>query len=169
MTGHSQKAQNNRAKTDINKVCRRTFLLTALLIVFLATPVWAGSEMKIVVKTILAKHGQKYVDPRINKLVRELQTIFGYSSYKLESANMLKLGFSKQGTVKLPGNRLLRIVPIKVVEKRLELKLMIFKVMNKKQKLIFQTVTRLRNNSSVTVGGPKHAGGVLLFNIFSSF
>jgi hypothetical protein len=67
--------------------------------------------------------------------------------------------------VSLPGKRILKITPVQVTGNRVELKL----VMLKKKQNIFQTVVKLLNKSSLTVGGPEYEDGYLLFNISASF
>ncbi len=69
------------------------------------------------------------------------------------------------GTITLPGSRVLKITPMETKGKRVKLKLVI---LNKGRK-DFQTVIQLLNRSSLTVGGPQHQGGYLLFNIACSF
>ncbi len=140
-------------------------VMTAFLLAVQAVPVHSGKGMNVVVKTILASHGEKFVDPGISDLIKELQSVFGYSSYRLLGNKEMKLRIGERGEVILPGKRLLKILPTKVTRGRVELKLVIIK----EKKVIFQTVIKLKNNSSITVGGPKHQGGVLLFNILSSF
>ncbi len=141
------------------------FVMTAFLLAVQAVPVHSATCMNVVVKTILASHGKTYVDPGISGLIKELQSVFGYSSYQLLGDKEMKLRIGEQGEVILPGKRLLKILPTKVTSGRVELRLAIIK----DKKVIFQTVIQLKNKSSITVGGPKHKGGVLLFNIFSSF
>jgi hypothetical protein len=77
----------------------------------------------------------------------------------------MNLGIGKTGTVILHGDRVLKVTALEIIENRAELRLEIFK----KRKLIFQTVFDLLNHSSIIVGGLKHKGGFLLFNIYSSF
>ncbi len=122
-------------------------------------------EMNITVKTILASHGHKFLDRRIATLIQELQSVFGYSSYRLLGDSELKLRIGAEGVVMLPGKRELRIVPTKIKKDRVELRLVILKG----KKKTFQTVIQLKNNGSITVGGPKHKDGVLLLNIYTAF
>jgi hypothetical protein len=77
----------------------------------------------------------------------------------------MDLAMKETGTVSLPGDRVLKITPVKIEGDRVELQLMILK----KEKEIFQTVSQLLNHSSIIVGGPKYKDGYLLFNISASF
>ena len=105
------------------------------------------------------------VDPHLQGLTRELQSVFRYASYTLLSEKSTTLKLKNAGSVSLPGGRVMRITPQGLSGNRVTLKLEIHK--GKRQ--IFQTVIQLLNKSSLTVGGPKHKGGYLLFNISASF
>lgn len=144
-------------------------LLLALMVALLAWPtgwIWAGEPaVKIVVKTILASQDAASVDPRISDLTRKLQSVFRYSSYRLISEDNLQLRIGETGTVSLPGDRMLKITPLRATENRAELQLLIFK----KESQIIKTRIQVLNHGSITVGGPEHKGGFLLFDIFNSF
>jgi len=126
---------------------------------------FAASNIDIRVKTILASQGSAYADPQLKSLVRELKSVFRYTSYRLLSENRLRLQMSQTGTVSLPDNRILKITPNGIRGKRAELDLVILK--NNRQ--IFQTTIQLLNRKSITLGGPRHKKGILLLNIFNSF
>jgi len=130
-----------------------------------ATILQAESQVRIEVKTVLASQEAKYHDPQLSNLINELQSVFRYTSYRLLSQNRLSLATGQTGMVRLPGRRVLKITPAGVRGGRAELRLAILKNKN----AVFQTVIRLRNQSSITVGGPKHQKGYLLFNIFASY
>jgi hypothetical protein len=131
----------------------------------LAVPVQAKQNVDIVVKTILASQESEYLDPRLSSLVEELRSVFKYSSYRLLSEDSTNLGMGETCEVSLPGKRILKVMPVQVTGDRVELQLVILK----KKKEIFQTVVKLRNKSSLTVGGPEYEDGYLLFNISASF
>ncbi len=147
---------------------RKTFSLL-LLFVFvgiMVNSVWAGSRVKIDVKTVLASQQSTFFDPRLSGLIEELRSVFRYTSYRLLSEDRLILGIGETGNVVLPGRRILRVTPIGIRGNRAELRLVILRKKNK----IFQTVIRLRNHGSITVGGPRHQKeGHLLLNISNSF
>ncbi|MDY6839878.1 MAG: hypothetical protein SWH78_18110, partial [Thermodesulfobacteriota bacterium] len=126
---------------------------------------WAKGNIAIDVKTVLASQESEYRDPKLSSLIKELQSVFRYSSYRLLSEHDVGLTMKETGTVSLPGNRILRITPKQIVEDRIELKLVILK----KKEQVFETLIRLLNHRSLTVGGPKYQDGVLLFNISASF
>jgi hypothetical protein len=125
----------------------------------------AAQPIDIVAKTVLASNEGEYLDPGLGPLVGELRSVFRYSSYRLLSQERLSLGLKQPGTVSLPGGHTLRIIPNGIAGNRVELQLSLMKGGRR----VFNTVVQLRNRASVTVGGPKHQGGYLLFNIFASF
>jgi hypothetical protein len=148
---------------------RTSLILTFLLISFsLSLPgfrVQAAPTVRIEVKTILASNKNGDVDPRLRDLVRELRSVFRYSSYKLIGRDGLNLGPDRPERISLPGGRMMAITLKGLSGDRSVLRLEIFR----RNKQIFQTVIQLRNRSSVTVGGPNYQGGYLLFNIYNSF
>jgi len=125
----------------------------------------AGPVIDIRVKTILASQEGGGADPGLRSLTKDLQSVLRYSSYKVLGQNSLSLKLNEPGTVSLPGGRVLHITPQAISDGRATLKLEIYSG----NRQTFQTVIKLRNNSSLTVGGPKHRGGSLLFNIYNSF
>jgi hypothetical protein len=146
----------------------RPFILLMLIALMAGkTAGTAGAEERISVdvKTVLASQESEYVDPRLSTLTRELRTVFRYSSYRLLKEDHVSLPMKETAQVPLPEERILAITPLGIEGDRMALKLVILK--NKKE--VFQTVIKLLNHRSLTVGGPKHKGGVLLFNISASF
>lgn len=144
---------------------------TIILVLALALLIGAGgistahAKVRIEVKTILAAQGKKHVDPKLVSIVRELKSVFRYSSYKLLKGSRLSLNINQTGKVNLPGNRVLRITPIKIKGNRVELQI----VISRKKQQVLNTRVKLRSGSSITLGGPKYKGGNLLFNISGSF
>jgi len=121
--------------------------------------------VNIVVKTIHASRDKNSVDPRLKNLVQELNSVFRYLSYEFLGQKNLNLTKNKKAVVQLPEGRTMNITSRGVDGDRVTLQIEIFKRKNK----IFQTVIKLRNNASITIGGPGYKGGNLLFNIFTSF
>ena len=140
-------------------------LSLAVLLWGLAGPVQAGTKVNIIVKTILASEGSGYVDPRLSCFVHELESVFRYSSYRLLGQTSMSLGTKETGMTPLPGDRVLKITPIRITGNRVRLRLAIYK----ERRQVFETVIELLNRGSITVGGPKHKEGYLILNIYSSF
>jgi len=129
------------------------------------SPSLATSIIQIHIKTILASQMDGGIDSSLRDLVEDLQSVFKYSSYRLLRQDNLNLQLNESGKVSLPGGRIMKITPREITGGRATIELGI-SIGNRQ---IFQTVIRLLNNSSITVGGPKHQDGYLLFNIFNSF
>lgn len=130
-----------------------------------SSPVLSEIPIQLNVRVILASGNTGDIDPRLKSLIKELETIFRYSSYQLLDQSKLSLTSNRAGRVYLPGNRMMNIISRGVSDDRVTLDLEILKDNNR----IFKTVIRLRNKSSITIGGPEYQGGNLLFNIFTSF
>ena len=148
----------------------RKFLLIGLYFVIfpvflLNSQIKADSIVRIDVKTILASNDGRDIDPRLKGLVRELKSVFRYSSYQLLSQDRANLRMNRSERISLPGGRMMSITLKGLSGRRATLRLEIYK----RKEQIFQTVIQLRNQSSVTVGGPEYRGGYLLFNIYNSF
>ena len=141
------------------------YFLILFILSMSTTQGFAGPAIQTEVRTILASQGKPFIDPQLRGLVRELQSLFRYSSYELLSRKNLNLQLDKSGSVSLPGSRALKITPKGISGERATLNLEILK----SNRQIFSTVIKLRNGSSITVGGPKHKNGYLLFNISISF
>ena len=140
-------------------------ILTGILcFCFLTSPAFAKNKVLTDVKVIHASTGPKHVDPSLNKIISELKTVFKYTSYRLLKVQRLNLGFNERGRVTLPGKRTLVVIPSNMNGKRIRYQINI----QKNRRSIFQTQVLLKNNSSITIGGPQFNNGVLLFNISGS-
>jgi hypothetical protein len=142
-----------------------SLLFTLLLVLLPPLQAWSGENISIAVKTILASENGKSVDPGLNDIVRELQSVFRYSSYKLLGEKGLTLSLNNKGVVTLPEQINMNISSMGIEGDRVVLDIEILRGGSR----ILQTVIKLRNNSSITIGGPEYQGGNLLFNIFASF
>ena len=131
----------------------------------LVCPAEASDGINIMVKTILASNQSEQVDAQCKPFIKDLQPVFRYSSYKCLRESEMILNMGNTGKAPLPGSRMMHITPIEQKGDRVKLRLEIFK----KDKQVFQTVVQLLNGGTLTVGGPNHDDGVLLFNISGSF
>jgi hypothetical protein len=136
-----------------------------LLIMFFPLEGDCNQNAGITVQTILASNGKSSVDPRLKGLVQELNSVFRYSSYESLGQKTVNLGENKKAVVGLPEGRKMNITSKGIKGNRVTLQIEIYKGNSK----IFQTVIQLRNNASITIGGPGYKGGNLLFNIYTSF
>ena len=131
---------------------------------FFTQPAFAKNQVLTDVKVIHASTGSKHVDPDLKGIFSELKSVFKYTSYRLLKDQRLNLRFNQKGRVNLPGKRTLIVMPSDMEGKRIRYQINI----QKNNHPIFQTRVLLKNNSSITIGGPQFNNGVLLFNISGS-
>jgi hypothetical protein len=130
----------------------------------LIQPVFANSQVLTEVKVIHASTGPVHVDPGLKPFASELESVFKYTSYRLLKDEQMNLEFNREGRVNLPGGRTLIVVPSDMKGKRIGYQINI----RKNNHSIFQTRVLLKNNDSITIGGPRYQNGTLLFNISGS-
>ena len=131
---------------------------------FFSQPALAKNRVLTNVKVIHASTGSKHVDPSLKEIIPELKSVFKYTSYRLLKNQRLNLHFNQKGRVNLPGKRTLVVMPSDMEGKRIRYQITI----RKNNHPIFQTRVLLKNNSSITIGGPQFNNGYLLFNISGS-
>lgn len=127
-------------------------------------PVFATDRVLTDVQVIHASTGPQHIDPSLNKIISELKSVFKYTAYRLLKDQQLSLGFNEKGLVNLPENRTLVVIPSNVDGNRIRYQINI----QKNDHPVFQTQVLLKNNSSITIGGPQFNDGVLLLNISGS-
>jgi hypothetical protein len=141
---------------------RLHYILAAVVFIsFFLPPVWAEAQVLTDIKVIHATIGPEQFDSRLKSILHELKSVFKYTSYKLLKEQRFDLHFNQEGRVSLPGNRTLLILPSDTDGNRIGYHITI----QKSSHLIFQTQVLLKNNSSITIGGPELDSGALLINI----
>lgn len=143
-------------------------LLACLIFLFgsiAPAPLSAKDRCRISVDTILAARGDNRIDDRLKGDIRELQSMFNYTSYRLLGQEQLDLEVGQSGTVNLPGDRRLKITPHKIRGSRADLSLQ----MMRKRHTEFETQVQILNRGSLFVGGPKYLNGNLIFKISSAY
>ena len=73
----------------------------------------------------------------------------------------MTLNNNQQGVVDLPNDRSLIVTPINISGEKIKYKINILKSGDQ----VFGTQILLKNQRSITIGGPKYKQGYLLFNI----
>ena len=131
---------------------------------FFTQPAFAKNRVLTDVKVIHASTDSNHFDPRLKGIISELRSVFKYTSYRLLKDQSMDLKFKQRGQVDLPGKRTLVVIPSDMDGKRIRYQINI----QKNNRSIFQTQVLLKNNSSITIGGPQFNDGVLLFNISGS-
>ncbi len=145
----------------------RYIKIIALFIVvscMLTIPALAKSKVLTRVKVIHASSDSNQVDPQIASIISEYKSVFRYTSYRLITSQSLNLGFKQNGRVSLPGKRTLVITPVQMQGSKISYQISILKG----NRSVFNTLSHVNNNSSVTIGGPQFKNGVIILNISGS-
>ncbi len=143
----------------------KIIILAGMSFFFLfSQPAIAKDKVRTEVKVIHASTKAKGVDSSLKNISHELESVFKYTSYRLIKNKRLNQGFNEKGQVKIPGKRTLIVTPSRLDGKRIRYQINI----RKNNRSIFQTQVLLKNNKSITIGGPQYKKGVLLFNISGS-
>lgn len=124
----------------------------------------AKNKILTEVRVIHASTDSNRVDPSLRGIIPELKSVFKYTGYQLLKDEQLTQNFKEKSRVSLPGKRALIIMPSEMNGRRIRYQIHI----QKKGHPVFQTQVLLKNNSSITIGGPQFKNGVLLLNISGS-
>ncbi|MCA1792292.1 MAG: hypothetical protein ABR534_03500 [Desulfotignum sp.] len=129
-----------------------------------AKTAFAQDTVNTAVKVIQASTRSRVVDPALRQIVPELESVFKYTEYALLQDRTLSLAFQQQGRIRLPDQRTLLLTPTGSQGGRIQYDIQILH----KGASVFQTRILLKNNRSMTIGGPRSDHGVLLFHITGS-
>ncbi len=147
----------------------RYFLLSILAVVLsvvyaTADGVFGQTPINLTVQVIHASNQGAAVDPALAKLRSQLSSLT-YTNYRLLETHPLSTTLGAKHALPLPGGRTLALYPYGLSGGRLELLVTI----TEGAKRILDTTIRLSNNSAIVVGGPAHAGGVLIVALSGTF
>jgi len=86
-----------------------------------ASPAWSQAKGRFSVKVTVAEisNAQGKIDPRAERLDRNLRAKFKYNSLRVIQEKRLELGLDEVGGVKLPSGRMFRVQPLNVDERGL--------------------------------------------------
>src|SRR5574341_634134 len=126
--------------------------------------VFAQTPVSLTVQVIHASNQGVAVDPALAKVRSQLSSLT-YTNYRLLETHPLSTRLGAKHAVALPGGRTLDLYPYGLSDGRLELLVTI----TEGAKRILDTTIRLSNNSAILVGGPSHAGGVLIVALSATF
>ncbi|SLM28094.1 conserved exported hypothetical protein [Desulfamplus magnetovallimortis] len=143
------------------KILSALFSMVFIILLSVISHEAEAAAITSTVRVIHATSDTPFMDPGLKDLGHELQSVFKYTSYRLISSRTLAMAEGSTGRVSLPGDRSLELIPKGVENNRIRFSIRILK--NDKQ--VFTTEIQLRNNSTITIGGPDFKNGYLLFNI----
>ncbi len=124
----------------------------------------AQAPIRLSVQVIHASNQGSAVDPALAKIRSQLSSL-SYTTYRLLETHPLVTNLGAKHAIPLPGGRILDLYPYGLSDGRLELLVTI----TESSKRILDTTVRLSNNGTIVVGGPSHAGGVLIVALSGSF
>lgn len=125
---------------------------------------FAQTPINLTVQVIQASNQGTAVDPALAKIRSQLSSLT-YTNYRLLQTHPLATRLEAKHSIPLPGGRTLDLYPYGLSDGRLELLVTI----TEGSKRILDTTVRLSNNSTIVVGGPSHAGGVLIVALSGAF
>lgn len=155
---------NFKIKCPINCPHLNTIFLFCICMALIITYPFsanASGSIRSNIRVIHASSDTPYIDPGLRDLAKQLQSVFKYTSYRLIDSKDMTISYNNTGTISLPGDRILEVIPAGMSGDRIKFTILIFK--NGSQ--VFSTQILLKNGSSVTIGGPDFNNGYLLFNI----
>jgi len=139
---------------------RNAALMAGLLMLIAATPLAHAQEgVPILVQVILASNtGRGFKPPALSYTVKLLRSPYDkYSSFHLLKEERLVLPLQREGSVTLPGNRVLVVTPLRATGKGAEIEASIQGYMRSK--------FLLRRGGTQFIGGLSEPGGDLLIAI----
>ena len=125
---------------------------------------FAQTPISLTVQVIQASNQGVAVDPALARLRAQLSSLT-FTNYRLLATHPLSTKLGAKHAVPLPGGRTLDLYPYGLSDGRLELMVTI----TEGSKRILDTTVRISNNNAIVVGGPTHAGGVLIVALSGAF
>ncbi len=114
-------------------------------------------KVEVRVHIIHASNEGTKVDASLEDLRRQLDA-FSFSSFRLLGMESLTLAFGEQGSISLPGERELTVLPRdRDAKRRLRLRLTIGDIID--------TSYTIAEGASLIIGGPRHEGGHLILAV----
>jgi hypothetical protein len=139
------------------------FAAAATLLVLGASPASAEPREQPIAVRVMVAHArveQGRVDPECESLQKQLAPL-NFGSLHAVQLRTFRLHMGQRGAIALPTGAELRIVPLSIIRKRLNLRVEVPGTVN----------TRLQMSSGkpVIVGGPRHEGGHLIVQIIPEY
>lgn len=132
-----------------------------ILAMVLFNPAWAGPVYQTRVRVVSADNGAARTDPGIQDMIKEIGPVFKYTRFRLLSDKTMLLPQGQKKVMPLPGARRLSITPQGMQNTRILYHLRV----DTGNSPIFETNVGLKNNTSITIGGPKIKNSVMLINV----
>jgi hypothetical protein len=140
------------------------FVVIATLAFVTADYVIAQSSAPIVelhVDAVLASDTNQGMDKRLAWMGHQLQGLFGFSTYRLETHEDGQTQCGKMMTFALPGGHILHVQPQAIDGNMIAMELVLFEG----ARPMMTTELKLKNNGRLIVGGPRYEEGMLIISI----
>jgi hypothetical protein len=113
------------------------------------------------VDAVLASDTNQGMDKRLAWMGHQLQGLFGFSTYHLETHEDGQTECGKMMTFALPGGHILHVQPRAVDGNMIAMELVLFEG----ARPMMTTDLKLKNNGRLIVGGPRYQDGMLIISI----
>ena len=133
-------------------------LAAALLTTGTAT-IAVATPAALTVKVIHASTQGSQIDPKLEKLAKELAAL-KFSSFRLHEEAKLSLGVNDTTRMRLPGGQWMGLRHVKAADAKLRLEIEI-------KKMQFKTTVAIAPGATVALRGPAYDGGTLILAITS--
>jgi len=113
------------------------------------------------VDAVLASDTNQGMDKRLAWMQHQLQGLFGFSTYHLETHEDGETPCGKMKTFTLPGGHILHVQPRAIDGNMIAMELVLFEG----ARPMMTTDLKLKNNGRLIVGGPRYQDGMLIISI----
>ena len=113
------------------------------------------------VDAVLASDTNQGMDKRLAWMGHQLQGLFGFSTYHLETHEDGQTECGKMMTFALPGGHILHVQPRAIDGNMIAMELVLFEG----ARPMMTTDLKLKNNGRLIVGGPRYQDGMLIISI----
>ncbi len=117
------------------------------------------------VDEVIAADTNEGIDQRLMPLSPRLESLFGYTTYRLISHQVARTEFGQTLAFSLPGGWIVHVEPDSVEGDMIAMELMLFQG----ARPMMTTDLKLRNHGLLIVGGPHYQQGMLIIPIGADF
>jgi hypothetical protein len=117
------------------------------------------------VDEVIAADTNEGVDQRLMPLSPRLESLFGYTTYRLISHQVAPTEFGQMAAFSLPGGWIVHVEPNSVEGDMIAMELLLFQG----ARPMMTTDVKMRNHGMLIVGGPHYQQGMLIIPIGADF
>ncbi|HEY2664112.1 MAG TPA: hypothetical protein VGI47_07205 [Candidatus Binataceae bacterium] len=121
-----------------------------------------GPLITVSIDSVLAADTKEGTDPRLPELIkRQLPELFGYSTYRLVSHQVITTNWGRELDFMLPGGRMLRVDPQNFDGHMVAMAVLLFDG----ERPVMSTDFKLENGGDLMLGGHRYDNGMLIVTI----